>query len=494
MTALSDSTLHRLNPEVAVPRYARRALRAGIVHIGVGNFHRTQEALYIDACLHRPGQEDWGICGVGLTDGPAARAKAAAYNAQDGLYTVTEFAPDGNAHVRVIGAMIDYLHAPADPEAVLTCLAHPDTKIVTLTITEGGYNTSETTGGFRLDTPAVAHDLAGETPRTAFGFVVEGMARRRAAGLPAFTVASCDNLRGNGDTARHAFVSFARARDPGLADWIDAEADFPNSMVDRIAPQVTEADRVRLNARSGVDDRLPAMAETFNQWVVEDRFRQGRPDLNAVGVEFRDDVAAFVAVKGRMINASHMHLAYPSVLAGERIVHEGMRDPRIVQLITTFLDRDVVPYIQPPPGVSLTGYRTMIVERFSNPAIGDQLLRVAGDGASKLPIFHSKTIATLVAAGADLRREAFLLACFARYLLGRDDKGAVFEVFEPVLSADDWQKIRAEPAGVLRAAPFAALRLAEHAPFRQAFDDFSATLERDGASKALDEVLTGHQC
>jgi mannitol-1-phosphate/altronate dehydrogenase len=489
MIALSDSTLHRLPAAVAVPRYDRHALKVGVVHIGVGNFHRTQEALYIDEALHLPGNESFGICGVGLTDGAAARAKAAAYKAQDGLYTVTEFAPDGIARTRVIGAMIDYLHGPADPEAVLARLTHPDTRIVTLTITEGGYNIDETTGVFTLTAPEVAHDLAGGEPRTVFGYVVKALARRRAAGLAAFAVASCDNLRGNGDTARKAFVSFARARDPDLANWIDREVDFPNSMVDRIAPQVSDAERAKLNASSGVDDRLPAMAETFNQWVVEDRFRYGRPALEAVGVTFRDDVAAFVAVKGRMINASHMHMAYPSILRGERIVHEAMRDPRIVRLISTFLSRDVIPYVEPPTGVSVANYETMIVERFSNPAIGDQLLRVGGDGASKLPIFHSKTIATLIAAGADLSREAFLLACFARYLLGRDDNGSDFPVFEPVLTAADWEQIRDEPAGVLRAAPFTSLGLADHASFRRAFDRVTETLAQYGASKALDDVL-----
>lgn len=486
MIALSSATLSGLPAAVAVPRYDRTALRVGIVHFGVGNFHRTQQALYVDECLHRPGNEAWGICGVGLTDGPAARAKANAYGVQDGLYTVSEFAPDGSARTRVIGAMVDYLHAPGNPEAVLARLAHPDTRIVTLTITEGGYNLDERSGAFLLDAPDVAHDLSGGPPRSVFGFVVEGLARRKAAGLPGFTVASCDNLRGNGDTARRAFGAFARARAPALADWIEREVDFPNSMVDRIAPQVPEAERATLNARSGVDDLLPAKAESFNQWVVEDRFRHGRPPLDAVGVMFRDDVAAYVAVKGRMINACHMLLAYPSVLMGERVVHEGMRDPRMARLLLTFLERDVVPHVVPPPGLSLDGYGTMIIERFSNPAIGDQLLRVAGDGAAKLPIFHGRTIATLVAAGADLDREAFLLACFGRYLTGRDDKGADFPVFEPGLTADDWAKVRAEPAGVLRSAPFDALGLADHPAFRPAFDHAAAAIARHGVSATLD--------
>jgi mannitol 2-dehydrogenase len=489
MIALNESNLHLLGPDVAVPRYDRHALKKGIVHFGVGNFHRTHQAIYLDACLHRTGNEAWGICGVGLTDGSASRAKAAAYKSQDGLYTVSEFAPDGSHQTRAIGAMIEYLHAPSDPELVLTRLTHSDARVVTLTITEGGYNVDETTGMFKLDTPDVLHDLADGPPRTVFGFLVEALARRRAAGLPAFTIASCDNLRGNGDTTRMACVTFARARDPDLAEWIDREVDFPNSMVDRIAPQVSEEGRAKLNGLSGVDDRLPAMAESYNQWVVEDRFRFGRPDLDAVGVEFRDDVEAVLAVKARMINACHMHLAYPSILEGKRIVHEAMADPRIVVLLTTFLDEDVIPYIQAPHGVSFPKYKQMIIDRFSNPSIGDQLLRVAGDGASKLPIFHSKTITMLVEAGADLRREAFLLACFARYLQGRDDKGDTFEIFEPVLTVSDWANIRAEPAGVLRTAPFVGLGLADYEPFRTAFDKFWASIEEDGASKTLDKVL-----
>lgn len=496
MIALSEATLRQLGPEIAVPGYDRKALRAGIVHFGVGNFHRTHQAIYIDACLHRPGQEAWGIVGVGLTDGPAARAKAAAYAAQDCLYSVSEFSPEGGAQTRVIGAMIDYLHAPTDPEAVLARLAHPDTRIVTLTITEGGYNIREGDGAFMLDTPDIAHDLKGGAPRSVFGFVVEALGRRRAASLPAFCIASCDNLRGNGDTARKAFMAFALARDPDLAAWIGREADFPNSMVDRIAPQVTESDRAKLNTRSGIDDRLPAMAESFNQWVVEDRFRLGRPAFEQVGVELRDDVAAFVAVKGRMINACHMLLAYPAILCGYRIVHEAMRDQRLVRLLTTFLDLDVIPHVQGPPGLSIEKYKAMIIERFSNPAIGDQLLRVAGDGAAKLPIFHAKTLATLVGAAADIRREAFLLACFGRYLKARhdgairDDRGVGFAVIEPGLTEDDWAEVRRlDPVGVLRTSPFRTLGLDKNDAFRGAYEHFASALARQSASKTLDDVL-----
>lgn len=496
MMRLSNATLSQLGPAVSVPDYDRSALRGGIVHFGVGNFHRVHLALYVDDALSRSFDPAWGIVGVGLTDGAAARDKAASYAAQDSLYTVTEFAPDGDVAIRVIGAMIEYLHAPADPEAVLRRLTHPDARIVSLTITEGGYNIDEADGTFSLDTPDVAHDLAGGPPRTAFGFVVEALARRCAAGLPAFTVASCDNLRGNGDTSRKAFVSFARARDSGLADWIDREVDFPNSMVDRIAPQVGTNERLALNERSGVADRLPAKAERYNQWVSEDRFRNGRPALEAVGVQFSDDVASYLAVKGRMLNACHMLLAYPAILCGYRLVDEAMGDPRLVRLLTTFLQRDVIPHVQAPSGVSFAAYTAMILERFSNPAIGDQLMRIAGDGAAKLPIFHAKTIATLVAASADVRREAFLLACFGRYLKRhadhsiRDDRGAGFEVVEPGLDADDWVHASSPDAtDFLRSSPFAALDLAGNADFVRAYVHLAGQLATTSASSVLDRVL-----
>ncbi len=496
MIALSNATLSGLGSKVRVPGYDRAAVRPGIVHFGVGNFHRTHQAVYVDDCLHRPGCEGWGIVGIGMTDGPAALAKAAAFRAQDCLYTVTEFAPDGATHIRVIGAMVGYLHAPTEAMAVIDVLAHAETRIVTLTITEGGYNLSEVDGAFRLDNPDVAHDLAGGPPRSVFGLVVSALARRRAAGLPGFTIASCDNLRRSGDTTRAAFVAFAHAVDPALAAWIDGEVDFPNAMVDRIAPQTTDASRAGLNARSGVDDRLPAAAETYIQWVVKDRFRHGRPPLEAVGVEFSDRVAEYVAVKGRMLNGAHMMLAYPAALCGYRIVSDAMADPRFVRLLTAFLERDVIPYIQPPPGIEPHAYMAMVLDRFGNPATEDQVLRVAGDGAAKLPIYHSKTLSTLVEANADIRREAFLLACFARYLKARDDRsirddrGGGFAVLEPGLTVADWDEVNeGDPVAVLRTSPFQALGLDRHPAFRAAYEGFYAALVRDGASRTLDAVL-----
>jgi mannitol 2-dehydrogenase len=490
VTPLSKETLGRLGPSVAVTAYDRSALRAGIVHFGVGNFHRVHLAVYVDRCLAKPGSEAWGICGVELMDSPANRAKAEAYKSQDYLYTVTESAPDGTAQTRVIGAMIDYLHAPADPEAVARRLAHPDTHIVSLTITEGGYNLDEATGAFNLDNPDVKSDLSGAPLRTAFGFIVEGLKRRRAAGLPAYTVMSCDNLRHNGDTARKAIVGFAKALDADLAAWIDKHAAFPNSMVDRIAPQVPEPVRQQLNQRSGVDDKVPALGEDFMQFVLEDIFSDGRPDLGSVGVELRNDVGVFEVLKQRILNASHMMLGYPGLLSGYRIVHEAMKDKRLVTLLDTFCERDVIPHLQAPEGVSLTAYKAKVLERFANPAIGDQLQRLALDGWAKFPIYHGKILENLLQAGSDLRREAFFLACIERYLSGRDDKGETFTVYEPHITEEDWALIRSgDPLGFLRGSPFVNLGLTEHAGFRELFLRYRASLEEVGGSRTLDRLL-----
>lgn len=474
------------NAVVATPGYDRLRVTAGIAHIGVGNFHRAHEALYVDRCLHLPGQEAWGICGIGLGGSDAAVAKAAALRAQDGLYTLTEFAPDGTTSHRVIGALVEYLHAPSDPEVVLKKLADPAIRIVSLTITEGGYNFDEATGVFKLDTPDVAHDLAGGAPRSAFGFIVEALRRRYAAGHPAFTVLSCDNLRQNGNTARRAILAFADALDADLALWISDHVAFPNSMVDRIVPVVTEAVRARVAGLTGIDDASPVVGEAFAQWVIEDRFSDGRPRFEEVGVELRNDVEAYEAVKGRMLNASHALMSYPALLLGYRYVHDAMKDPDIIALLTKFLESDVEPLIDPPAGLSLSAYREKIIERFSNPAIGDQLLRVAHDGASKLPVFHTKTIMQLAERDGDMRREALLLACFQRYLRGVDDSGRAFDVNEVALTGQDWALANGEdPLAVMRMSPFSGLQLDQNRAFIASFRAIWSCLEAYGCREAL---------
>jgi mannitol 2-dehydrogenase len=497
MTALNASTLVRLDPKIRVPSYDRQALRAGIVHFGVGNFFRVHQAVYVDDCLHRAGNEGWGIVGVGLTDGAASRAKAEAFRSQDCLYSMTEFSADGSASFRVIGALIDYLHAPSDPEAVLARLADPQTRIVTMTITEGGYNIDEASGQFMLETPDVAADLAGGPPRTVFGYVVEALARRRAAGVGAFTVASCDNLRGSGDTIRKAVTTFAQARDRDLASWIEQNVGFPNSMVDRLAPQVSDEQRIALNRGTGLDDRVPVLTESFTQWVVEDRFGAGRPPLEDVGVEFRDNVGEYLALKGRLINAPHVFLSYPALLVGHRIVAEALADPLLVSLVEAFLAKDAVPNTKGPPGTSTEAFAAKFVPRFANPSIADQLLRVAGDGAAKLPTFHGGIIKALMERGSDMRREALLMACYGRYLQFAfdetvvDDRGERFKPFEPNLSQEDWLILRAaDRKGVLSIQALKPLGLSTDSGFLAGFERYARQLADGKARAAIEDVLS----
>ena len=484
---LCNATIADLPKRVSVPAYDRRKVSAGIVHIGVGNFHRAHEALYVDRCLHLAGNEGWGIVGVGVGAGERKLQKAQVIKSQDGLYTLIEYAPDGGAEARVIGSLIDYLYAPMQSEAVLRRLAHPNTRIVSLTITEGGYNLDPATGEFALADPAVRQDLkTPEQPGTAFGLIVEGLARRRAAGLEGFTVLSFDNLRGNGAIARKAITSFAMARDEKLAAWIENAVSFPNSMVDRIAPTVGSNEKERANEFTGIDDISPVIAESFIQWVVEDNFVGGRPAFEKVGVELRDDIHLFEAIKGRLLNASHMMLSYPALLCGHHLVDEALRQPVIVAYLDAFMENDVIPLVEGPAGVSLQAYKVQVLERFANPAIGDQLLRIAHNGVAKLPVFLSKTLTQMVERGAGFERVALCLASFERYLTGHGFNGATFLVDEPHLTDGDRSLLESkDPLAVLKLSPFDALRLYENRTFKEALLKARDRLTNEGPISAL---------
>jgi mannitol 2-dehydrogenase len=492
MVALNRRSLGALPPGIARPPYDPGRVTAGIAHLSVGNFHRAHQAVYLDRCLARPGQEGWGICGIGIIDNAPERAKAESLKRQDGLYTLTLFPPRGEPSSAVIGAMVDYLFAPADPEAAVARLSDPAIRIVSLTITEGGYNIDETTGRFRLDAPDVAHDLENPaTPRTVFGLIAAALARRRRAGTAPFTVLSCDNLRHNGAVTRTAVLAFAGALDPALARWIETHVTFPSCMVDRITPAVTPADVARLNALTGVDDEVPVFAEDFIQWVVEDRFCHGRPELEAVGVQFTDDVGSYEQIKLRMLNASHIMLSYPGQLGGYRFAHEAMADPRILGLVRTFLDRDVIPLLQAPPGMTLEAYRDSVIARFANPAINDQLARLTSDSGSKIPVFLGDTIRACLERDGDHRRLAFMLAGFARYLGGVDDRGGPFTPQEPHLAPADLALAHdPDPKAPLRIKTLEPLALDRAESFVESFVRYRRMIAEKGILATL-ETLEG---
>ncbi|WP_191060034.1 mannitol dehydrogenase family protein [Geminicoccus harenae] len=491
MAGLNNSMLERLPAGIGKPAYDRRKVTAGIAHLSVGNFHRAHQAVYLDRCLSMEGQEGWGILGIGLVDSPAERAKAASLTRQDGLYTLSVFPPEGEPGSEVIGSIVDYLFAPANPALVLERLSDPAIRIVTMTITEGGYNIDDKTGAFRLDAPEIVADLARpDAPATMFGVVTAALERRRKAGVPPFTMLSCDNLQNNGEVAKKAILAFAGARSRELADWIAANVAFPSCMVDRITPAVLPEDVRRLNALTGIADEAPVFAEDFIQWVVEDHFPSGRPKLEAVGVQFTDDVKPYEQIKLRMLNSSHLMLSYPGQVGGYRFVHEAMADERIMGLLRSFLDKDVIPLLSAPADMPLERYRDIVLARFANPAINDQNARLTSDSTSKIPVFLSETIRQCLEGGRDHRRLAFLLAGYAHYLGGADDRGQRFEPIEPKLEdADRALASDPDPAAPLRISTLRFLELDAHPGFVQSFVGYRKAIAEKGILPALADLL-----
>jgi mannitol 2-dehydrogenase len=422
VTHLTEQTLTRLNAAVAVPRYDRRDVTTGVVHIGVGNFHRSHQAMYIDSLMNDGAALDWGICGIGLQPSDAGMRDALA--AQDGLYTLVVRHGDGTWDARVIGSIVEYLFAPDDQEAAIEKMATRSTRIVSLTVTEGGYSLDAVTGEFDPSDELVAADLRpGAAPRTVFGLVTEALARRRARGIPAFTIVSCDNIQGNGHVSRRAFTAFARLRDPELADWITGNVRFPNCMVDRITPRTTEDDRAELSRRFGLDDRWPVLCEPFAQWVLEDDFTDGRPPLEAVGVQIVPDVEPYELMKLRLLNAGHQALCHPGRLVGHRFVHEVSTDPLFARFLLDYMTQEAIATLRPVPGVDLTGYASQLIERFSNPEVRDTVARLCANASDCIPKFLLPVIRAQLAVGGPVTRSAAVVASWARDAEGDDENG-----------------------------------------------------------------------
>ena len=442
MTASPDAvplradTLTRLDPSVAVPTYDRAALATGIVHLGVGGFHRAHEAMYLDEWMTTDPSAaglGWGICGVGVLPGDERMKRV--MDEQDGLYTLVLKHPDGSWTARVVGSIVDYLWAPEDPEAVLERMADPATRIVSLTVTEGGYSIHPVTGEFDV-TPAVQADLVpGAVPATVFGLVVEALARRRDRGIPAFTVLSCDNIQGNGDVASRVFRAFADLRDPELGAWVREEVRFPNSMVDRITPATTDDDRAEVARRFGIVDGWPVVCEPWVQWVLQDDFgdhgdRPARPAWETVGVQFVDEVEPYEKMKLRLLNASHQAMSYLGRLAGYDLVSQVCRDPAVVAFLLAYMTQEATPTLDPVPGIDLEAYRHSLIERFSNEGVRDTLARNCTDTSDRLPTFILPVVRDRLASDGDVTECATVVASWARYLRGVDENGGALEIVD----------------------------------------------------------------
>jgi mannitol 2-dehydrogenase len=394
--------------------YSRSDIAVGIAHFGVGNFHRAHQAVYLHGLFEQGAARDWGICGIGVLPGDARMRDALVAGGFE--YTHVERLSTGEVRAQRIGSIVDYLFAPEDPEAVLALLASPAIRIVSLTITEGGYNTSSVTGHFDAEAPAIVADLVpGAVPSTVFGLVIEALARRRAAGVPPFTVMSCDNLQGNGAVARGAFTAFAALRDPELGEWVEASVSFPNSMVDRITPATSEQDRRFVAEEFGTADPWPVLSEPYLQWVLEDSFPLGRPPLQRVGVELVADVAPYERMKLRMLNASHQALTYFGLLLGYEFVDEAASDPLIARLLDRYLREEAAPTLDLIPGFDVAGYGATALERFRNPYIRDTLARIATDAADRITTFLLPVAVDGIAAGRPTPLVAAIVASWASY-------------------------------------------------------------------------------
>jgi len=392
---------------VSIPTYDRWALRRGVVHISVGSFHRSHQAVYFDDLARQGLADGWALTGVGLH----RRAMKEALAAQDGLYTVVERDSDGD-RARVVGVITRYLFAAEETAAVIGALADPSTRLVTLTITAQGY---------RADP---------RDPSSAVGLLVAGLERRRRAGQRPFTVLSCDNVPGNGPLTRDAVVSGAALHDPALARWIDEHGAFPSSMVDRITPSTSDDDRRMVERTFGVRDRWPVMTEPFSQWVVEDAFCDGRPPLDAVGVQFVDDVRPYALLKTRLLNAAHCALGYLGSLAGHVHVHDAIGDELLGAYAAHLMDAEIAPLL-PPADTDLAAYAATLRGRLANAAVGDRLERLCRNGSAKVPAHLLSSIRDARAAGRPHPLLTLAVAAWCRYLRGTAQDGRPLVLDDP---------------------------------------------------------------
>ncbi|KAB0678829.1 mannitol dehydrogenase family protein [Aureimonas leprariae] len=427
MDRLSDATLHDLPETIERPRYDRAGLANGIVHLGLGAFHRAHQTVYTERSLEA-GDARWGTVGVSLRS-PDTRD---ALEPQDGLYTVAVRNGEGD-RFQVVGGIRQSLVAPENPEAVLAALADPEARIASLTVTEKGYCHHPATGELDEAHSDIEHDLANPgAPRTAVGFLAEATARRRAAGLPALTLLSCDNLAANGETLARVFRRFATLRDPDLGAYAAGEVACPSTMIDRIVPATTDADRDLVANALGVRDAWPVMTEPFSQWVIEDRFPNGRPDWAASGATFVADVAPFELMKLRLLNGSHSTLAYLGYLAGYETVAETMAAPGFAPLVEGLMREEAGPTLPALPGFDLAAYQAELVARFRNPALRHRTWQIAMDGSQKVPQRLLGTIRDRLKAGLPFDRLALGLAAWMIYARGRDEKGGAIDVRDPL--------------------------------------------------------------
>ncbi|WP_332701525.1 mannitol dehydrogenase family protein [Devosia sp.] len=486
-TKLSAQTLDAISATASVPGYRRSDLTAGIVHFGVGNFHRAHQAVYLDDLFATGSDHDWALVGAGVRE--ADEAMRQKLMEQDWLTTIVEQEADASS-ARVTGAMIDYLR-PGDSAAVIDRLADPAIRIVSLTITEGGYYIDPASQTFDPTHPDIAYDAAQmDAPKTAFGLILAGLLRRRHFNIRPFTVMSCDNIPGNGHVTENAVVGLAHLVDPALADWVRANVAFPNGMVDRITPATSDREKTLLADNFSIEDNWPVFCESFKQWVLEDNFPAGRPALEKVGVQFVRDVAPYEHMKIRILNGGHATIAYPAALLDIHFVHDAMNNRLVWDFLAKVENDEIIPVVPPVPDTNLDDYFALCQRRFANPKIGDTTRRLALDGSNRQPKFIIPSALDRVTAGQSVTGLALVSALWCRYCYGTTDSGAVIEPNDP-----GWDRLTAQ-AKLAKDNPKAWLAmtdiygdLARHPTFITAFSHALTTLWSIGTRATLQRYL-----
>ena len=425
--SLNQQNLNIMPPSIKTPSYDRDKVTTSIVHIGVGNFHRSHEAYYTNELMERYGVLDCGICGVGLLD-----YDRRIYNIlkdQDGLYTLVVKELDGSLSARVIGSIVEYLFAPENPIAVIEKMADPDIKIISLTITEGGYNLNEATGGFDFSNPVVVEDMKNPmSPKTVFGYLAQAMKMRMQRGIGGCTIQSCDNIQGNGNVAKKSLMNYVERAEPELLPWIEEHVSFPNAMVDRITPVTVAEDIVKLKEDFLVDDQWPVVCEPFIQWVIEDDFAAGRPQWEKVGAQFVDNVVPYENMKLRLLNAGHSVLGMLGALHGYQTIDEAARDKDFHTFLRAFMDNEASPTLGNLGNINLEKYKDSLISRFQNIYIKDLISRICLESSAKIPIFLLPTIKAQLQNGGDFTRAAFVVAAWCKYNDGVDENGTTYPI------------------------------------------------------------------
>ena len=483
MTRLSAAALETLPNGVAKPGYDRAAVTPGIVHLGIGAFHRAHMAVYVDDLLGD--DPSWGIVGASLRRPDTKEA----LEPQDGLYTIAVRDAAGT-HPRVIGSILSVMDANTQREDLLALMADPAIRIVSLTVTEKGYCHDPATGELDQKHPDIVHDLAHPgAPKSAPGMLVAALARRKAAGIEPFTVMSCDNLPNNGQTAKRIVTAFAGLRDAELGRWVEDVA-FPSTMVDRIVPSTTDADRAEVAGLIGAEDAWPIMTEPFTQWVIEDDFPAGRPAFEKAGAQLVDDVEPFEHMKLRMLNGSHSTMAYAGYLGGYEYIAEVMGDVAYVKLIHGLMTEEVMPTLD-MPGTDLGAYRDQLLERFRNPALKHRTWQIAMDGSQKLPQRLLGTIRDRLAAGQGFARLALGVAAWMRYVTGVAEDGSEIDVRDPhalkmhAIAADAGDDAEALFEGLVAMSEIFGSDLPDNAVFRAAVVGHLENLFDQGARASV---------